>query len=57
MPARRADLAESQIATGPRTAGLGMTDRTRALLEQTQTRLQALAGHAAGQPPPGSGST
>jgi hypothetical protein len=54
--ARWADLAESETAAWPRTAGLGMTDRTRAL-EEMQTRLQALAAHAAGQSPPGSGGT
>lgn len=55
--ARWADLAEAEIAAWPRTAGLGMTDRTRALLEEMLTRLQALADHAAEQPPPGSGVT
>jgi PadR family transcriptional regulator AphA len=53
--ARWADLAEAEIAAWPGTAGLGMTDRTRAQLEEALTRLQALAGHAAGQPPPGPG--
>jgi hypothetical protein len=57
MLTRWADLAESEIAAWPRTAGLGTADRTRALLEEMQTRLQALTGHAAGQRPPGSGGT
>lgn len=55
--ARWADHAEAEIAAWPHTAGLGMTDRARALLEEMQTRLQVLADHAAGQPPPGSGGT
>ncbi len=55
--ARWADLAEAEIMTWPRTADLGMTDRTRALLEEGLTRLQVLAEHAAGQPHPGSGVT
>jgi hypothetical protein len=45
------------IAAWPRTVGLGTADRTRALLEEMRTRLQALTGHAAGQRLAGSGGT
>jgi PadR family transcriptional regulator AphA len=52
---RWADLAEAEVAAWPRTADLGMTDQTRALLEELLTRLQALAGRAATQPTAGPG--
>jgi PadR family transcriptional regulator AphA len=55
--ARWTDLAEAEIVAWPRTADLGMTDRTRALLEEMLTRFQVLAGHTAEQPPPESGVT
>jgi DNA-binding PadR family transcriptional regulator len=54
---RWADLAEAEIAAWPGTADLGMTARTRALLEEALTRLQEHADRAAQQPPPGSGGT
>jgi PadR family transcriptional regulator AphA len=50
---RWADLAEAEITAWPHTADLGMTDRTRALLEEMLTRLQPLADRAAGQSTPG----
>jgi len=52
-----ADLAEAEITAWPRTADLGMTNRTRALLEEMLPRLQVLADRAAEQPTPGSGVT
>ena len=55
--ARWADLAEAEIAAWPGTAELGMTDRTRALLEEGLTRLQVLASRSAQEPPPVSGGT
>lgn len=54
---RWADLAEDEIASWPRTAGLGMTEPTHALLTEMLTRLEALAARAAEQPEPGSGIT
>jgi PadR family transcriptional regulator, regulatory protein AphA len=48
-----ADLAEAEVAAWPRTAGLGMTERTRALLEELVPRLEALDAHA--RPAPGQG--
>jgi PadR family transcriptional regulator AphA len=59
---RWCDLAEAQIETWPDTADLGTADlgtadRTRALLEELLTRLQALADRAAEQPTPGSAGT
>jgi len=50
---RWADLAKDQITAWPRTDGLGMTEPTRALLDDTVTRLEALTARAAGQPTPG----
>ena len=44
---RWADLAEAEITAWPRTADLGATDRTRALLEEMLTRLQMLADREA----------
>jgi DNA-binding PadR family transcriptional regulator len=40
---RWADLAEAEIESWPRTDGLGMTARTRELLEDLEGRLQRLA--------------
>ena len=54
---RWADLAEAEIAAWPRTADLGMTEATRALLQEMLPRLQALADRAAEQPAPGSAIT
>jgi len=54
---RWADLAEAEIAAWPDTADLGMTNRTRALLEEALTRLEVLADRAAEQSAPGSGVT
>ena len=54
--ARWADLAEAEITAWPGTADLGMTDRTRALLEEMLARLEVLASRSAQQPPPGSGT-
>jgi hypothetical protein len=51
---RWADLAEGQIGAWPNTAGLGMTEPTRALLDEMLTRLEVLADRAAQQPTPGS---
>ena len=44
------DYAEDQIRTWPGTANLGMTDQTRALLEELEIRLRAFADRAAEQP-------
>jgi len=52
-----ADLAEAEIVAWPDTADLGMTNRTRALLEEALTRLEVLADRAAEQSAPGSGVT
>jgi PadR family transcriptional regulator, regulatory protein AphA len=54
---RWADLAEAEITAWPGTADLGMTNRTRALLEEMLTRLEVLADRAAGQSTPGPGVT
>ena len=54
---RWADLAEVEIAAWPRTADLGMTDQTRALLEEMRSRLQVLTDRTTEQPTPGSGVT
>jgi len=54
---RWADLAEGQIGAWPRTAGLGTTEPTRALLDEMLTRLEALTDRATGQPPRGSAVT
>ena len=54
---RWADLAEAEIEAWPDTADLGITEQTRALLEELLTRLQALADRAAQQPTPESGLT
>jgi PadR family transcriptional regulator, regulatory protein AphA len=48
---RWADLAEAEIERWPRTDGLGMTERTRALLEEVASRPQA--DRAAGRAPSG----
>jgi hypothetical protein len=50
---RWADLAEAEIAAWPRTTDLGMTDGTRALLEEQLTRLEPFADRAARQTAPG----
>ena len=50
---RWADLAETEIPSWPHTTDLGMTDGTRALLEEQLTRLEAFADRAARQPAPG----
>jgi DNA-binding PadR family transcriptional regulator len=50
---RWADLAEAEIAAWPDTADLGITEQTRALLEELLTRLQALADRAVEQRAPG----
>jgi PadR family transcriptional regulator, regulatory protein AphA len=57
LQVRWADLAEAEIAAWPHTADLGMTDQTRALLEEMLTRLQALADRTTEQPLPRSGAT
>ena len=54
---RWADLAEGQIGDWPRTAGLGTTEPTRALLNEMLTRLEALTERATEQPTPGSAVT
>jgi hypothetical protein len=46
-----AELAEAEIERWPRTGGLGMTERTRALLEELDGRAQA--GQAAEPAPSG----
>jgi AcrR family transcriptional regulator len=48
---RWAELAEAEIERWPRTDGLGMTERTRALLEELVRRLDA--AQAAGRAPSG----
>jgi hypothetical protein len=52
---RWADRAETEIAAWPHTTDLGMTDGTRALLEELLTRLEAFADRAATQSASGSG--
>jgi len=44
---RWADVAETEIASWPHTTDLGMTDGTRALLEEQLARLEAFADRAA----------
>ena len=44
------DYAEDQIRTWPGTANLGMSDRTRTLLEELEVRLRSFADRAAEQP-------
>jgi DNA-binding PadR family transcriptional regulator len=56
LMARWADLAEAEITAWPRTADLGMTDGTRAVLEEGLIRFQVLASrsaHAAARDDPG----
>jgi PadR family transcriptional regulator AphA len=48
-----ADIAEAEITAWPGTADLGMTDRTRAVLEEGLIRLQVLVSRSAQEPPPG----
>ena len=50
-----ADLAEAEISAWPRTSDLGVTDGTRALLEEQITRLEAFADRAVRQTARGAG--
>lgn len=45
---RWVDFAKGEIATWPATRGLGMTDRTEAILENIKARRSALAASASG---------